>query len=311
MFSTTIMKNNIEILLDLKKQRNAIILAHYYVEPEIQDIADFLGDSLALARKAKESTADVILFCGVHFMAETAKILNPAKTVLIPDITAGCSLADCSTADELQRWKSSFENPYLISYINCSTKIKAISDIICTSSNAEKIITAAPKNKTILFATDRYLGGYFKNKLGINMQLWKDFCIVHRSYSEKDLLKKNHNHPDAEIVAHPECPENILNYADFVGSTTAIINHILHSNIDKFIVLTETGILHQLSKKIPNKQFITVLNDSGNVNICQNMKKNTIKKIISALEALQPEILIDETLRTQALKPLDKMLEIS
>lgn len=298
-------------LKELKEKNNAIILAHYYVEPEIQEIADFLGDSLALAQQAKETDADVILFCGVKFMAETAKILNPQKTVLLPDISTGCSLADLSPASDLRKWKNSFENPFLVSYINCSAEVKAISDVICTSSNAEKILKSIPKDKTILFATDKYLGSYIKKKLGIEMEVWKDYCIVHQNFSEEHLRKLIENNADAEVVAHPECSDNLLKYADFVGSTTGIINYTKESNSNKFIVLTELGILHQLKKLSPHKEFLMVNNIEGNCNICKDMKKNTIEGMILALENLSPQIVIDEDLRKKALIPLELMLKLS
>jgi quinolinate synthase len=297
---------------ELKEKRNAVILAHYYTLPEIQDIADYLGDSLFLAQKAKETNADTILFCGVNFMAETAKILNPTKTVLLPDDTAGCSLADFVDVDDFLKWKNSFENPYLISYINCSTTVKAISDVICTSANVLKIAQSAPKNATILFAPDENLGDWVNKTLGLNMKTWKGDCCVHIDFSEKHLRECIKNEPDAEVVAHPECPENILNYANFVGSTTAILNYVKKSEKNKFIILTETGILHQMKRDSPDKIFITVNGiNSGSENICLNMKKNTLDKVIFALENLQPEIVINEKLRFAALKPLEKMLEQS
>ena len=304
---TKIEKQN--FIKELKEKQNAIILAHYYTQPEIQDVADYLGDSLFLAQKAKETNADVILFCGVNFMAETAKILNPTKTVLLPDDSAGCSLADFVDVDDFVKWKNSFENPYLISYINCSTTVKTISDIICTSANVLKIASSAPKNATILFAPDENLGDWVNKTLCLNMTLWKGSCCVHINFSENHLKECIKNYPDAKVVAHPECPENILNYADFVGSTTAILNYVRKSEENKFIVLTEPGILHQMTKDSPNKTFITVNGkDTVDENICHNMKKNTLDKVIFALENLQPEIIIDERLRLAALKPLEKML---
>ncbi len=303
--------NNNSKLVELKRQKNAILLAHYYVLPEIQDAADFVGDSLALAQEAKKTTADVILFAGVHFMAETAKILNPNKIVLIPDAGSGCSLADLSSADEILKWKNSFKNPYLITYINCSTAVKSISDVICTSSNAEKIVKATPAEKTLLFATDQYLGSYLNNKLNLNMHLWKDYCRVHREFSEEHLLKLKIENPDAVVLAHPECPGNLLKHSDFIGSTTAIINYTVNSNSNKFIIITEVGILHKLKSLSPNKQFLTINNNTGVENYCVEMKKNTIEKLILALENMQPEIIIDEELRKKALAPLELMLNLS
>ena len=314
-------KDKIETLNELKEKINAVILAHYYTLPEIQDIADYLGDSLYLAQKAKETNADVIIFCGVNFMAETAKILNPTKIVLIPDNTAGCSLADSVyPIEEFLKWKNSFTNPYLISYINCSTTVKAISDIICTSANALQIAKSAPKDATILFAPDENLGNWINKSLNLDMKIWQGNCIIHNEFSENHLKKCIANYPDAEIVAHPECPENILDYAHFIGSTTSIINHIKKSEKDKFIILTEQGILHQLDKnksaETPNNKMFIPINkiDFTNEknteipNICYNMKKNTIDKVIFALQNLEPQIKIDENLRLAALKPLEKML---
>ena len=313
---TNIEKQN--LIKKLKEKQNAVILSHYYTLPEVQDVADYLGDSLFLAqilshysKETKETNAEIILFCGVNFMAETAKILNPNKTVLIPDNSAGCSLADDVCFDELAKWKNSFENPYLISYINCSTTVKAISDVICTSANVLNIVRSAPKNATLLFATDENLGDWVNKTLGLQMKLWKGNCYVHKNFSENNLKENRKKYPDAEIVAHPECPENLLNYADFVGSTTSILNHAKNSEIKEFIVLTESGILHQLKKDSPNKNFITVEGISNSNNICFDMKKNTLDKIISALENLQHEIKIEEKMGLAALKPLEKMLELS
>jgi quinolinate synthase len=299
-------------IFELKKQRNAMIFAHYYVADEIQEIADFLGDSLFLAQKAKETNADIILFCGVNFMAETAKILNPSKTVLTPDNTASCSLAECVDIDECLKWKNSFRNPYLISYINCSTQVKTISDVICTSSNVLKIVNSAPKDATVLFAPDENLGNWINKKLGINMQLWKGNCVVHQNYSEKNLIECKKNHPDAKIVAHPECPANLLSYADFVGSTTAIIDFTKQIETQNIIVLTENGILRKLKIDSPNKNFLTVkgMTDDNKQNICFDMKKHTLEKVAAALENLENVVTVAENLSTAALIPLEKMLEI-
>lgn len=303
--------NSILRLKELKEKRNAVILAHYYVEPEIQEVADFLGDSLALSQQAKKTDAEVILFCGVQFMAETAKILNPNKIVLTTNVLAGCSLADLSPASEIKEWKESFKNPFLVSYINCSTEVKAISDVICTSSNAEKIVQSIPKDKTILFATDKYLGSYLNNKLGLDMKVWKDYCIVHKNFSEEHLKELIKTNPDAQVVAHPECASQLLKYADFVGSTTGILNYTQESRASKFIVLTELGILYKLKDISPHKEFIMVNNKEGNCNICTDMKKNTIESMIAALENLEPQIFLDENLRKKALIPLELMLNLS
>ncbi len=296
---------------ELKEKRNAIILSHYYTRNEIQNLSDFVGDSLALSQQAKNTNADIILFCGVHFMAETAKILNHKKIVLLPDITSGCSLADLSNVNDIKHWKESFKNPFLISYINCSTELKAISDVICTSSNAEKIVNSIQKDKTILFATDNNLGRYLNKKLNIKMEIWKDYCYVHNNFSEKHLKDTITNYPNSDIVAHPECPENILQYADFIGSTTGIINYIKNSNKNEFIILTEPGIKYKLEKTSPNKKFIFIKNNHGSLNLCIQMKKNTIENVIYSLETLTTEINIEENLRLKALKPLELMLKLS
>jgi len=296
---------------ELKEKRNAIILSHYYTRNEIQNLSDFVGDSLALSQQAKNTNADIILFCGVHFMAETAKILNHKKIVLLPDITSGCSLADLSNVNDIKHWKGSFKNPFLISYINCSTELKAISDVICTSSNAEKIVNSIQKDKTILFATDNNLGRYLNKKLNIKMEIWKDYCYVHNNFSEKHLKDTITSYPNSDIIAHPECSENILQYADFIGSTTGIINYIKNSNKNEFIVLTEPGIKYKLEKTSPNKKFIFIKNNYGSLNLCTQMKKNTIENVIYSLETLTTEINIEENLRLKALKPLELMLKLS
>ena len=296
----------------LKKEKNAIILAHYYQDSEIQDVADFLGDSLALSQAAKKAEEDVIVFAGVHFMAETAKILNPGKIVLLPDMNAGCSLADNTPADKFKAWIDEHPNHTVISYINCSTQVKAMSDIICTSSNAEKIVNSLPKGEKILFAPDKYLGKHVIKKTGREMVLWDGSCEVHTVFSELELINLMNQHPEAEVLAHPECPENILVYADFIGSTTGIINKGVESNSNEFIILTEPGIIHQLEKKTVGKTFYTVPNLEGcSCNNCPYMKLNTLDKIISALENMKPQIHIEEELRLKALKPIERMLELS
>jgi len=306
------METKAEKINRLKKERNAIILAHYYQDAEIQDIADFLGDSLALSQKAKETNADVIVFAGVHFMAETAKILNPTKTVLLPDMEAGCSLADNTPADKFKEWIDNYPDSMVISYINCSTQVKAMSDIICTSSNAEKIVKSIPADKQILFAPDKHLGNHIIKKTGRNMVLWDGNCEVHTLFSELELIKLMSKYPDAQVLAHPECSDNILDYADFIGSTSGIIKTARVSDNKEFIILTETGIIHEMQKQAPEKIFYTVPNlDGCSCNECPYMKLNTLDKIISALENLQPEIIIPEDLRLKALKPIEKMLELS
>jgi len=304
--------DKIQKLIELKKQRNAIILAHYYQDNIIQDVADFMGDSLALAQKAQTVEQDVILFCGVHFMAETAKILNPRKTVVIPDMSAGCSLADSAPADVFKKWVDAHPDHIVISYINCSSHVKAMSDLICTSSNAEQIINSIPKDKKICFAPDKYLGGYLIKKTGRDMVLWDGSCQVHEIFSESEVINLMSKHPEAIVLAHPECPENILAYADFIGSTTKIISEAVNRKEKEFIILTETGVIHQMEKLAPDKIFIPVPSlDGCACNECPYMKKNTIDKMISALENLQPEIIMDEDLRIAAEKPLLKMLELS
>ena len=306
------METKIEKLNRLRKERNAVILAHYYQEDEIQDVADFLGDSLALAQAAKKTDADVILFCGVHFMAETAKILNPTKTVLIPDMDAGCSLADSAPPDKFKEWVDAHPDHTVISYINCSADVKAMSDIIVTSSNAQKIVESLPKDEKICFAPDKYLGSYIIKQTGREMMLWDGSCEVHEQFSEIELINLMNQHPDAEVLAHPECPQNLLNYADFVGSTTGIINKASKSSSNEFIILTEPGVIHQIELKSPNKKYYTVPNMNGcDCNNCPYMKLNSIDKMIAALENLEPEIKMDEELRLAALKPLERMLELS
>jgi len=306
------MEGKLEKLNRLRKERNAVILAHYYQDAEIQDVADYLGDSLALAQAAKATDADVILFCGVHFMAETAKILNPTKTVILPDLNAGCSLADAAPKDEFRKWVDAHPDHTVISYINCSADVKSMSDIICTSSNAMKIVNSLPADAKICFAPDKYLGSYISKQTGRDMVLWDGSCQVHVIFSELEVINLMNKYPEAEVLAHPECPENILNYADYIGSTTGILNRAVESNKKDFIILTEPGIIHQIKLKAPEKNYYAVPNLEGcSCNDCPYMKLNTIDKMIAALEHLQPEILMDEDLRLRALKPLERMLELS
>ncbi len=296
----------------LKKERNAVVLAHYYQDGEIQDLADFLGDSLALAQAAKKVDADVILFCGVHFMAETAKILNPTKTVIIPDMNAGCSLADSAPQAEFKKWREDHPDHIVISYINCSADVKALSDIICTSSNAEKIVNSVPLEQKICFAPDKYLGSFLVKKLGREMELWNGSCQVHETFSEIAVIKMQKDYPNALMLAHPECPENILQYADYVGSTTGILKFAEKSENKEFIIATESGIIHQMKKNLPDKIFYSVPNLEGcSCNECPHMKLNTLEKMVNALETLTPTIEMDEELRLKALKPLERMLELS
>lgn len=306
------MEDKIKRLNELRKQRNAVILAHYYQPDEIQEVADFLGDSLALAQRAKSTDADVILFCGVHFMAETAKILNPQRIVLLPDLNSGCSLADSAPEKEFRLWCEAHADHTVISYVNCSTQVKAMSDIICTSSNAEKIINSLPKDEKICFAPDKNLGAYLNKKCDRNMVLWDGSCEVHNVFSEESLKKIQRENLYAPILAHPECPENLLGYADFVGSTKAILDFAKKCDSTEFIILTELGVNFRLKKENPNKTFHYVegLGDCG-CNTCKYMKLNTIDKMINALENLEPQINLPEDLRLRALKPLERMLELS
>lgn len=306
------MNETIDKVLKFKKERNAIILAHYYQEPVIQDIADFLGDSLALAQQAKKTNADVIVFCGVHFMAETAKILNPEKIVVIPDLNAGCSLADSAPPEKFRKWVDEHPGHIVISYINCSAKVKAMSDIICTSSNAEKIIRSVPEDQPICFAPDKYLGSYLIKKTGRQMVLWNGTCQVHETFSEKELISLQRKHPNALVLAHPECPENILHYADYIGSTSGIIKFATENNNKEFIIATEEGIIHQLKKKNPDKIFFPLANLTGCAcNQCPYMRLHTLDKVLLALETLEPQIHLPEDLRLAALRPLERMLELS
>ena len=301
-----------EKIAKLKKEKNAVILAHYYQDPDIQDIADFIGDSLELARAAQRSTADLILFAGVHFMAETAKILNPTKKVLIPDLNAGCSLADSCPPEKFSTFKEKHSDHIVITYINCTAEIKALSDIICTSSNAVQIVESLPKDKKIIFAPDKNLGAYINKKTGRDMLLWDGSCMVHEIFSLEKLIKLKVQYPQAKIIAHPECEAPILEYADFIGSTTALLNYSKKSNDKEFIVLTETGILHQMQKNSPNKTFIPAPpNNLCACNDCPYMKLNTLEKIYIALKYEQPELIMDKNLMEKEKFPIQKMLELS
>ena len=300
-----------EKIQELKEKHNAVILAHYYQEPNIQDIADFVGDSLELSRKAAGTNADVILFCGVHFMAETAKIVNPDKKVIIPDLDAGCSLADSAPPEIFKQWLDKYPQHTVISYINCSAEVKAMSDIICTSANAQKVIESIPEDQKIIFAPDRLLGQYMIKKTGRDMVLWNGTCQVHEIFSEKELVKLKAQHPNASVLAHPECDENILVHADFIGSTSALINHVKESSRAKHIIVTEPGVIHQMQKNNPEKEFIPLPTNTGCAcNECPHMRLNTMEKIVESLEQMQHEITLDESLRVKALKPLNRMLDI-
>ncbi len=296
----------------LKKERNAVILAHYYQDPDIQDVADYIGDSLGLSQEAAKTNADVIVFAGVHFMAETAKILNPTKTVLLPDLEAGCSLADSCPAPLFREFKKKYPGHVVVSYVNCSAAVKAESDYICTSSNAVKIVNSIPKDQPILFAPDKNLGRYVMQQTGREMVLWPGACVVHETFSEKKLVQLQVEHPDAVVIAHPECEEPILKHAAFIGSTTALLNFSLKNPAKKFIVVTESGILHQMQKAAPEKIFIPAPpNANCACNECPYMRRNTLEKIAQCLETMQPEIRLPEDLRLRALVPVQRMLELS
>ena len=296
----------------LKKEKNAIILAHFYQEPDIQDVADFLGDSLGLAQKAQSTNADIIVFAGVHFMAETAKILNPSKKVVLPDLKAGCSLADSAPADLFKAFKERHPDHVVISYINCTAEIKALSDIICTSSNAEKIIESLPAEQKIIFAPDKNLGAYLNKKTGRDMLLWNGACMVHEIFSLEKITKLKVRHPNAKVIAHPECEEAVLRVADFIGSTTQLLKYSAVDNAREYIVATETGILHQMQKDSPGKTFIPAPpNNSCACNDCPYMKLNTLEKLYLCMEYEIPEITMDENLRLAAKKPMDRMMDIS
>lgn len=296
----------------LKKQKNAILLAHYYQEPDIQDVADYIGDSLGLAQAASKTDADIIVFAGVHFMAETAKILNPSKKVLLPDLRAGCSLADSAPAPLFKAFKDQHPDHIVISYINCTADIKALSDIICTSGNAEKIIESVPKDQPIIFAPDKNLGAYLNKKSGRNMLLWNGACMVHEIFSLEKITRLKIRHPKAKLISHPECEEAILRVSDFIGSTTQLLKFSETDSATEYIVATETGILHQMQQNSPNKTFIPAPpTNSCACNDCPHMKLNTLEKLYLCMEYEVPEITMDETLRLAAKKPMDRMMEIS
>nr|ASQ39827.1 Quinolinate synthetase complex subunit A [Glaucocystis sp. BBH] len=296
----------------LKEEKNAIILAHYYQDSNIQDIADYLGDSLGLARKAAETNAKVIIFAGVHFMAETAKILNPDKLVLLPDVEAGCSLADSCPPETFLKFKKEHPNHLIISYINCSAAIKAMSDIICTSANAVDIIKKIPTDQSILFAPDQNLGRYIMRETGRDLLLWPGSCVVHETFSEKKILQLRTEYPQAQIIAHPECEPSILQYADYIGSTTALLKYIQKNTCKTFIVATETGILHQMRKSCPDKLFLSAPTLSGcSCNECPHMRLNTLEKLYTSIKNASPQITLTETVVKKAINPIERMLALS
>lgn len=308
-------KKNSDLALEiqkLKKEKNAVLLAHYYQVPEIQDIADYIGDSLGLAQRAVEVEADIIVFAGVHFMAETAKILNPSKKVVLPDLDAGCSLADSCPPQDFKKFKEKYPDHIVISYINCSAAIKTMSDVICTSSNAVKIVESFPKDQKIIFAPDKNLGGYVNRVTGRNMVLWDGTCEVHDILSTEAIINLKAGNPDAKLIAHPECQAPVLELADYVGSTTAMLNFTRKDDAKKYIVATETGIIHQMQKESPDKEFIIVPTDETcSCNDCPYMKMNTMQKLYLCLKNEMPEIHLADEVIEKARKPIDKMLEIS
>jgi quinolinate synthase len=297
---------------ELKQELNAVILAHYYQNPDIQDIADYIGDSLGLSQQAAKTNADVIVFAGVHFMAETAKILNPDKLVLLPDLNAGCSLADTCPPKEFAAFKAAHPNHVVVSYINCSAEIKAMSDIICTSSNAVKIVSQIPENQPIIFAPDRNLGRYVMEQTGRDLVLWQGSCIVHETFSERKMVQLQIEHPEAEIIAHPECEPSVLRHANYIGSTTALLKYSQKSPAQEFIVATEAGIIHQMQKEMPHKRFIPAppINNCA-CNECPYMRLNTLEKLYLAMKNKSPEINIAEQTRVAAKLPIQRMLELS
>ncbi len=297
---------------ELCLKANAIILAHYYQAPEIQDIADFIGDSLDLSRKAANNDADIIIFCGVHFMAETAKILCPNKIVLLPDIDAGCSLANDCPANEFKKFRDENPDHYVVSYINCTAEVKAQSDLICTSSNAVSLVKKIPKDKKIIFAPDQNLGRWVQKNSGKELKLWPGSCIVHETFSEEALLKLKYQNPKAKIIAHPECSQNLLVLSDFIGSTSKLLEFISNDSSDTYMVLTEPGIIHQMKKKEPKKQFIEVPDIDGcKCNECPYMKLNTLEKILDCLKNNSPSIELDPQIIKKAYKPIKRMLDMS
>src|SRR5438874_12413774 len=296
----------------LRRELDAVILAHYYQDAEIQDIADFVGDSLELSQAAAKTPAKVIVFCGVHFMAETAKILNPDKQVLLPDLDAGCSLSDRCPPDQFAAWLEQYPGHKVVSYINCSAGVKALSDVICTSSNAEKVVASFPEGTPIVFAPDRHLGAWVKKKTGRDLVLWPGFCIVHEQFTDRQLNKLKARHPQAKVIAHPECEEGVLEMADFVGSTRALVEYVKSSPAKSFIVATEVGVLHLMQKERPDAELIPAPPSSGcNCAICPYMRLNSLEKIYLCMRDRSPEITVPEEVRVRALQPVQRMLALS
>ncbi|NII84382.1 quinolinate synthase NadA [Pedobacter riviphilus] len=296
----------------LKKKKNAIILAHYYQEPDIQDIADYIGDSLGLSQEAAKTDADVIVFAGVHFMAETAKILSPNKTVLLPDVKAGCSLADSCPPHLFRKFKEKYPDHLVITYVNCTAELKALSDIVCTSTNAVQIVESLPKDQKIIFGPDRNLGAYVAKKTGRDLVLWNGACMVHEIFSQEKITKLKERHPNAKFIAHPECEEVVLKMADYIGSTTGLLKYTITNPATEFIVATESGIIHQMEKANPTKTFIPAPpNNSCACNDCPYMKRNTLEKLYLCIKNGLPEVTVPEHIIEQARKPIQRMLDIS
>lgn len=301
-----------EEIKKLKKEKNAVILAHYYQEPDIQDVADFIGDSLGLSQQAAKTNADMIAFAGVHFMAETAKILSPQKKVVLPDLKAGCSLADSCPPELFARFKARHPDHVVIMYINCTADIKAMSDIICTSSNAQQIIESVPKDRKIIFGPDKNLGAYLVKKTGREMVLWEGACIVHEIFSAEKILKLKNRHPKAKVISHPECETPVLELSDFIASTTGLLKYTINDPANEFIVATEAGIIHQMEKSSPHKTFIPAPPDNSCAcNDCPYMKRNTLEKLFLCMKYELPEVIVPEEIRVKSKKSIDRMLEIS
>ena len=299
-------------IIRLKKEKNAVILGHYYQRDEIQELSDYIGDSLALAQRAQQCEQDIIVFCGVHFMAETAKILNPSRKVLLPDMEASCSLAESCKSDEFAKFKAEHPDHMVISYVNCTAEIKALSDLICTSGNAEKLVRSLPKEQKIIFAPDKNLGSYINEVTGRKMVLWNGVCMVHDAMQAESILRLKQQHPDAMVIAHPECNAALLKVADFVGSTKAMLTYIKESGKKKFIVATETGILYEMRKNNPDVEFITLSADKTCAcDDCSYMKLNTLEKLYLCLRDETPEIVMDADLIERAKRPIVRMLEMS
>jgi len=297
----------------LKKEKNAVILSHYYVDSDLQDIADFVGDSLGLAQEAAKTEADMIVFVGVHFMAETAKIINPSKKVILPDLKAGCSLADSAPAEKFAEFKAQYPDHQVVSYVNCSAELKTMTDVVCTSANALQIVNSFPKDQKLIFAPDKNLGNYLNSLTGRNMVLWDGACMVHEKYSVEKIIELMDQHPDAEFIAHPECEKQVLLLAKFIGSTTALLNYAQKSNTKKFIVATESGILHQMHKICPDKIFIPApsIDSTCGCNDCSFMKMNSLQKLYICLKHELPEVTLSEEVISKAQRPILRMLEIS